>query len=205
MVSYMLNTLKRLYLWFSGTVQIPRNLLFCWSHGLRGDMTWRFYGLPCVRRGGRGSVIQIGRNFVANSSWRHNSFGIIQPVMIRTVGHGAKIEIGDDVGVSGCTISAKTLIRIGNRVLIGSGAVISDCDAHPVDPEERRQGLGGTSKPVVIEDDVFVGARALILKGVTIGRGSVIGAGTIVTHDIPLYSVAVGNPARVIGDSRRKG
>ena len=185
-------------------LQVPRNLVYCFLHRLRLDPSWRFYGLPHIRRGGRGSIIAIGRRFVANSHWKHNSFGIIQPVMIRTVGHGARIEIGDDVGISGCTISAKTSIRIGNRVLIGSGAVISDSDAHPVDPDERREGLGGRSLPVVVEDDVFIGARAFILKGVRIGRGSVIGAGAVVTHDIPPYSVAVGNPAKVIGDSRRK-
>ena len=121
-----------------------------------------------------------------------------------TVGHGARVEIGDNVGISGCTISAGKSIIIGNNVLIGSGAVITDGDAHPIDPIERRNGGRGERKPVVIGDDVFIGARAIILKGVTVGVGSVIGAGAVVAKDVPPYSVAVGNPARVVGDSRRK-
>jgi acetyltransferase-like isoleucine patch superfamily enzyme len=196
--------LKRLVLWGLGIVQVPRNIIFCLLHRMKPDVTWRFYGLPYIRRGGRGSSISIGRHFTAVSTLSHNSFGIIQRVLICTVNHGAKIEIGDNVGVSGCTISSGMSIKIGSWVLIGSGAVISDGDAHPIDPKERRLGYGGKRSPIVIEDDVFIGARAIILKGVTIGRGSVIGAGAIVTKDIPAYSIAVGNPAKIIGDSRRK-
>jgi acetyltransferase-like isoleucine patch superfamily enzyme len=72
-----------------------------------------------------------------------------------------------------------------------------------VNPEERRAGYGGASRPIVIEDDVFIGARAIILKGVTIGKGCVVGAGAVVAKSVPPYSVVVGNPAKVVGDSRR--
>ena len=195
--------LKRLVLWGLGIVQVPRNIIFCLLHSMKPDVTWRFYGLPYIRRGGRGSSISIGRHFTAVSTLSHNSFGIIQRVLIRTVNHGAKIEIGDNVGVSGCTISSGMSIKIGSWVLIGSGAVISDGDAHPIDSEERRAGLGGATKPIVIEDDVFIGARAIILKGVTIGKGAVIGAGAVVTKDVPEFAIVAGNPARVIGDSRK--
>lgn len=188
--------------WYVG---MPRNVIYSLIVGLRPDWTWRFCGLPWIRVGGRGSAIKIGRHFSAVSKMDNNSFGIIQRVMIRTVGHGARIEIGDNVGVSGCTISASESIRIGNNVLIGSGAIIADSDAHPIDPDERRMGGGGKSAPIVIEDDVFIGARAIILKGVTIGRGSVIGAGAVIAKSIPPYSIAVGNPARIVGDSRGKG
>jgi len=112
--------------------------------------------------------------------------------------------IGNNVGISGCTISASVSITIGNHVLVGSGAIITDGDAHPVDPDERRTGMTGVRAPVVVEDDVFIGARSIILKGVTIGRGSVIGAGAVVARDVPPYSVAVGNPARIVGNSRRR-
>lgn len=67
-----------------------------------------------------------------------------------------------------------------------------------------REGGGGKSCPICIGDNVFIGARAIILKGVTIGEGSVIGAGAVVAKDIPPFSIAVGNPVRVIGDSRKK-
>jgi len=83
-------------------------------------------------------------------------------------------------------------------VLIGSGCLITDSDAHPIDPDERRLGRGGLSKPIVIEDDVFIGARASILKGVSIGKGAVGGAGTVVTHDVAPRSRVAGNPMKVI-------
>ena len=184
--------------------QWPRNLLFCVFHGLKFDTTWRFYGLPFIRKGGRGSKISIGRHFTAVSSNAHNSFGIIQKVVIRTVEHGASITIGNNVGISGCTISSGRSIIIGDNVLIGSGALISDGDAHALDPEDRRAGHGGNRAPVVIEEDVFIGARAIILKGVNIGKGAVIGAGAVVAKNIPPYSVVVGNPAKIIGDSRKE-
>lgn len=193
-----MDKLKKFILTIFGMIQVPRNMVFCFLHGLRFDITWRFYGLPYIRRGGRGSSISIGRRFTAVSSASHNSFGIIQPVYIRTVGHGALIRIGDEVGVSGCTISAGMRIDIGNHVLIGSGAVITDGDAHPVDPVKRLNGELCVRQPVVIEDNVFVGARAIILKGVTIGHDSTVGAGAVVTKSVPPYSVVVGNPARIV-------
>ena len=197
-----MKTVKNQILRLLGCCQIPRNFIFGHFRGIGFDSSWRFYGLPWIRVGGRGSTISIGRNFTAGSKLSRNSFGIIQRVMIRTVGIGAKIVIGDYVGVSGCTITACRSVHIGNRVLIGSGAVIVDYDAHPIHPEERLNGCGEVA-PVVIEDDVFVGARAIILKGVTIGKGSVVGAGTVVAKSIPPYSIAIGNPVRIIGDSRK--
>jgi len=180
-----------------------RDLFFCWIRGVKWFPDWRLRGLPLIQKKGRGSVIQIGRAFTACSDPRWNSLGVFQRVTLKTVGHGAKLIIGDHVGISGCTISAATSITIGNHVLVGSGCLITDSDAHPVNPDERRSGGGGKSKPVIIEDDVFIGARAIVLKGVTIGRGSVIGAGSVVAKSIPPYSIAVGNPAKVIGDSRK--
>ena len=90
-------------------------------------------------------------------------------------------------------------VTIGNNVLIGSGCLITDTDAHPIDWRERR--LSNNTKavaPVVIGDDVFIGARSIILKGVHIGNRSVIGAGSVVTKDIPADSIAAGNPAVIV-------
>ena len=181
-----------------------RDFFFCCWKGLKWDRNFRFYGLPCIRIGGKGSSITVGKRFVACSDLSHNAIGVFQKVIIKTVGHGAKIIIGDDVGISGCTISAATSVRIGNHVLLGSGCLITDSDSHPIDPDERRLGGGGLSKSIIIEDDVFVGARAIILKGVTIGKGSVVGAGAVVVKSVPPYSIVAGNPAKVVGDSRRR-
>lgn len=179
-------------------VQVPRNFVWCLLHGLPFDSSWRFYGLPIIRAAGRGSRIRIGCRLTLVSTNSRNTFCVSHPVSIRTSCAGGDIEIGDDVGMSGCAISAKESIRIGNRVLIGAGAIIADNDSHPLEVLERRAGGEGASKPVVIEDDVFIGARAIILKGVTIGRGSVIGAGSVVSKNVPPFCVVAGNPARVV-------
>lgn len=88
---------------------------------------------------------------------------------------------------------------IGNNVKIGGCVLITDTDAHPMDYMARRSSNEGTkSAPVVIEDDVWVGAHCIILKGVTIGARSIIGAGSVVTKNIPADCVAAGNPCKVI-------
>jgi acetyltransferase-like isoleucine patch superfamily enzyme len=91
-------------------------------------------------------------------------------------------------------------VSIGNRVLVGAGALIIDSDAHPLHPEDRLRGACPANSPVEIEDDVFIGARAIILKGVRIGQGAVVGAGAVVTSDVPAFTIAAGNPARVVAE-----
>jgi acetyltransferase-like isoleucine patch superfamily enzyme len=113
---------------------------------------------------------------------------------------GALIRIGSNVGISGITISASTEIVIWNNVLICSGNLITDSDAYPLDSKARIQNLPNATKqsPVEIADDVFIGARSIILKGVRIGKGSIVGAGSVVSVDVPPYCIVAGNPARII-------
>lgn len=88
---------------------------------------------------------------------------------------------------------------MGNNVKIGTCVLIADTDAHPMNYEARRTSNVGTkSAPIVIEDDVWVGAHSIILKGVTIGARSIIGAGSVVTKGIPADCVAAGNPCMLI-------
>ncbi len=157
-------------------------------------------GLPFIRQGGIGSRIVIGGNFTAISRLKDNSIGVSHRVIVRTVADGARIEIGNQVGMSGCVVCATKSIKIGNRVLVGSGAVIVDSDLHPLEAKVRANNPydKGLSAEVVIGDDVFIGTRAIILKGVTIGVGAVVGAGAVVTRDVAPRSVVAGNPARVI-------
>lgn len=83
--------------------------------------------------------------------------------------------------------------------MIGSGCLITTTDSHPIHWEARRLNTEPpASAPVIIEDDVFIGARSIVLKGVTIGQGAVIGAGSVVTKSIPPRVIAAGNPAKVI-------
>jgi acetyltransferase-like isoleucine patch superfamily enzyme len=178
----------------------PRNWIFSAIHGLGYDPTWRFFGLPHIFNARGHGRITIGRRFKAISRIANNSVGVFQPVILKCFA-GATLRIGDDVGISGSTVSATVRIEIGSRVLIGSGCLITDSDAHPVHPDGRVTGKGRVA-PVMIEDDVFLGARCIVLKGVSIGQGSVIGAGSVVSRSIPPFSIAAGNPAQVVGDSR---
>ena len=112
---------------------------------------------------------------------------------------GATLTIGNNVGMSSTRLWIHESARIGNNVKIGGCVLITDTDAHPMDYMARRSSNEGTkSAPVVIEDDVWIGAHCIILKGVTIGARSVIGAGSVVTKSIPADCVAAGNPCRVI-------
>ena len=179
------------------SIMFPRDILFCKYVGLNWDPTWRFYGLPKVQKK-IGTNIIVGKHFTLVSDMRYNSIGVFQPVILKTTGTNARIVIGNNVGMSGCTVSANRLIQIGNNVMIGSGCLITDNDAHPIHPCDREfpERLGVAE--VVIEDDAFLGARVIVLKGVIIGKGSVIGAGSVVVHDIPSMVIAAGNPATVI-------
>ena len=97
-------------------------------------------------------------------------------------------------------IACRTGVSIGARSIIGSDVAIWDTDVHVASAAERRKG-GDTearTRPVVIGSDVWVGARVIILKGVNIGDGALIGAGSVVTKDVPAGAFAAGNPARII-------
>ena len=178
---------------------LPRNALYCLLNGVMYDFSWRFYGLPYIRVNG---IFRAGHRFKVVSSSSFNSIGVPHKAIIIVQDALAKLIIGEDVGLSGCVISASCNISIGDRVIIGSGAMITDSDAHTINPFVRRNNHKCSMSPVIIENDVFIGARAIILKGVTIGTGSVVGAGAVVTRNLPPYSIAVGNPAKIVGDSR---
>jgi acetyltransferase-like isoleucine patch superfamily enzyme len=174
-----------------------RDSVFCLTKGLPWHSSWTFWGLPFVQFA-KGSKILIGSHFIAGSLSKCNSIGVFQKVILKTNSPDATLIIGHHVGISGSSIAASERIEIGSYVLIGSGCLITDSDAHPVTPEGRRCGGPTKTSPVVIEDDVFIGARSIILKGVRIGSGSVIGAGSVVTRDIPSMVIAAGNPCCVI-------
>lgn len=152
-----------------------------------------------LTRSKNGELI-IGNNFKCNNKIKSNSIGLIQPCIFNIYAPNSKIIIGDNVGISGSTICATTSVTIGDNVLIGSGCLISDTDSHPIDWEDRLYDRNEKTRkaPIVIEDNVFIGARSIILKGITVGEGAVIGAGSVVSKDVPPYSIVCGNPARVV-------
>jgi acetyltransferase-like isoleucine patch superfamily enzyme len=102
---------------------------------------------------------------------------------------------------NGCTFSCAKRISIGSHCLISAGVRIHDNDGHPIDPVRRRVGepiRSDESAEVSIEDNVWIGAQATIMKGVTIGENSVVATGAIVTQAVPANSIVAGNPARVV-------
>jgi acetyltransferase-like isoleucine patch superfamily enzyme len=122
------------------------------------------------------------------------------------------VEVGDDSTLVGVVFMCAEKISIGKRAIISYNVTIADSDFHPRDPELRRQDAVANApegdksqrpaviaKPVVIEDDTWIGIGAIILKGVHIGRGARIGAGAVVTKDVPAGATSAGNPARLIG------
>ncbi len=166
--------------------------------GIAWKSDWRIYGLPIIQKH-RDSHLSIGAGLELRSTVRSNPLGPNRPVFLSTRRPGAELLIGQRLGMTGGSIVAEQSVRIGDRVTIGANSVIADTDFHPLDALARQHlPLAGATAPIVIEDDVFIGMQALILKGVTIGAGSIIGAGSVVTQAIPPGVIAAGNPAKII-------
>jgi acetyltransferase-like isoleucine patch superfamily enzyme len=109
---------------------------------------------------------------------------------------GGIIDIGDyTIILPGSRIASARSIRVGKNCMFATNSYVSDADWHDV---YDRTAAPGSIAPIVIEDNVWVGDSAIVCKGVTIGRNSVIGAGAIVTRDVPANVIAVGNPAKVV-------
>ena len=114
---------------------------------------------------------------------------------------GAEIEIGDNCGLSNSVLCSNKSITLGKHVLLGGGVKIYDTDFHSLDYIQRRElnnDINRKSAGVVIEDDVFIGAGSIILKGVHIGARSIVGAGSVVRCSIPCDEIWAGNPARFV-------
>lgn len=109
----------------------------------------------------------------------------------------ALIEVGDGTRLNGVSIHATRLIRIGRNCLIAANVSLLDSDGHGVSVADRGKA-NPVSEPVLIDDDVWIGANAIVLKGVHIGRGAIVAAGSVVTRDVAPMTLVGGNPARVI-------
>jgi acetyltransferase-like isoleucine patch superfamily enzyme len=121
------------------------------------------------------------------------------------------VEIGDDTKLVGAIFMCAQRITVGRNVIVSYHVTIADSDFHPMDPElriqdaiansphgDRTQRPGIVSRPVIIEDDVWIGIGSIILKGVHIGRGARINGGSVVTRDVPAGTTVTGNPATPI-------
>lgn len=160
----------------------------------------RFLGLPTIRAH-RGALVRLGARVTVHSRWDSNALGLAHPTVLAAMEAGARVEVGEGSSLSGASIVARQAVVIGREVMVGADACVWDSDFHPLDPAARRRHptREARSAPIEIEDEVFIGARALVLKGVRIGRGAVIGAGAVVTRDVAPYTIVAGNPARPVG------
>ena len=151
-----------------------------------------------INIGGDSRKISLGANTVVNGE-------------LLVFAHGGQISIGDWCYVGeGSRIWSGASVEIGSRVLISHNVNVIDNQTHPLDSKARHahfrhiyerghpRHIDLGDRPVRIEDDAWIAAGAIVLKGVTIGRGAVIAAGSVVTRDVPAQVIVAGNPARII-------
>ncbi len=172
--------------------------------------------LPANARVGTGTVIKGDQAF-------HRFRSKLDPALIIgehctmdgahfALGEGARVTIGDYCYFSNAILLCEQELQIGSYVVIGWNATIADSDFHPISPAARIHDAIACSplgknfkrppipmKPVIIEDDVWIGPNATILKGVRIGAGAFIEPGALVTRDVPARARIMGNPAQVVG------
>lgn len=144
----------------------------------------------------RRGMVRIGSGLRVNSGPNYNVIGRQQKSILWAEG---RLTINDNVGMSSTAIICNHEITIGNNVIIGGNTVIYDTDFHSLDHRQRSDPALDRANarwaPVVIGDNVFIGAHSTILKGVTIGNNSVIGACSVVTRNVPPGEIWAGNPA----------
>ena len=177
---------------------------------------WDYASLPPNVRIGENCYLESKDSFARFRSTREP--GLILGDGVRayvwtafSVEPSGRVEVGADSLLVGAIFMCAQDISVGERVIISYNVAIADCDFHPHDPGLRREDAvanapGGDlsqrppliSRPVVIEDNVWIGIGALVLKGVRIGTGSRVGAGAVVTSDVPPGAMVAGNPARVV-------
>ena len=176
---------------------------------------WDYASLPPNVELGTGCFIERKESFRRFRSTREPGLRLGSNVRVYTwaefnVEPAGEIAVGDDAVLVGPIFMCAQCISVGRRVVISYHVTIADCDFHPLDRAARRKDAlanarGGdaslraplVSRPVLIEDDAWIGIGAIILKGVRIGRGARVAAGAVVTRDVPEGATVAGNPARL--------
>jgi acetyltransferase-like isoleucine patch superfamily enzyme len=200
-----MNTLREAYLtpWKARNhlhrlLATPRARLLFALNGLPWGQGWQLFGLPILQIH-RQAKVQIGGHLSLRSTPHSNPLAPAHPVVISVRRAGASLRIGNHFGMTGGVIVVEEQIEIGDWVYVGANCSIVDTDFHALDYATRiGPNDAGKTKPVVIEEGVFIGMNSLILKGAHIGARSVIGAGSVVAGHIPSGVIAAGNPAKVI-------
>lgn len=158
-------------------------------------------GIPKIVVTRKGNF-KIGKNFRLNSGNKYNLIGRNQQSIFCVSG---KLEIGNNCGMSSVAIVCHEKIIIGDNVMVGGNTVIYDTDFHTLDAKTRGTNSDLTlakKKAIVLQNNVFIGAHTTILKGVTIGQNSIIGACSVISKDIPPNEIWGGNPAKFIKENK---
>lgn len=178
----------------------PLNIVFLSSYNVPANRAKGIKGVITIL--GKGSL-EIGPGFRANSGVNYNSIGGDKQLVF-SISEGATLRIGCNCGISNSTIVCRTSINIGDDVLIGGNVKIYDTDFHSLNYRDRKNkekdNEGTVTKPVVINDNVFIGAHSILMKGTSIGPRAIIAAGSVVSGSIPENEIWGGNPARYIRD-----
>lgn len=155
-------------------------------------------GILTIRSNPKGSIM-IGDGVQFRSGKKYNMIGGDTRLILRTY-RGGSIRIGNNVGIANSALVSMNHIEIEDNVMIGGNCKIWDTDFHSLDLNERMDKFDThvNSAPIQIKKGAFIGANSLILKGVTIGEKSIVGAGSVVTKSIPPREVWAGNPAKFI-------
>ncbi len=179
---------------------------------------WDYRALPENITIGNGCFLERKESFMRYRSMREPGLVLGNDVRVYTwtqfnIDPDGMVEIGDQAVLVGAVFMCAGRITIGKRVVISYHVTIADSDFHPIDLEARKLDAianapgGDLSKrppvqcaPVRIDDDAWIGIGAIILKGVHIGAGAKVAAGSVVTHDVPAGVAVAGNPARIIGN-----
>jgi acetyltransferase-like isoleucine patch superfamily enzyme len=168
-----------------------RNFLYAWWWGVEIKSTCKFWGRTYFKRYPETQIL-IGENCEFRSNFHSTLHNRTCSLITFASDYNAIIEIGNNCGLSGTIIGAFKYIKIGNNVRCGANTFIFDGDFHL---EDKRIG---EPKEVIIEDNVWLGINTIIMKGVTIGANSIIGANSVVTSSIPANVIAAGNPCKII-------
>lgn len=189
--------MKKLIIWVISAVESIINGFTLKRRHVEHDSTLKINGLIRVFGHGR---IAIGTNVKINSKESTNpGLGACSHTVFSVP--SGELIIGNRVGMSNVAITCVEKVVIEDDVLLGGGVKIYDTDFHSLNHEKRGKGRDidiPITRPVVIKKNAFIGAHAIILKGVTIGERSVVGAGAVVTKDIPDDEIWGGNPAKHI-------
>jgi len=146
------------------------------------------------------ALIVLGDNVRLDSGSRTYHVNMHSPCKLLADRSGARISLGPNTRIHGTCIHACREITIGRNCLIAANTQIFDGSGHDLSFEDpgNRVHTTGSADPICIEDNVWIGCNVIVLPGVHIGTGSVVGAGSVVTSDIPPYALAAGNPAKIL-------